>query len=96
MTPKIATCCYCGHRAALVLAQMPGGRHELACAACGAPLHEMKAIPAAHPPAEKWHLVAPSKVRRTKRRKKPRKSLRRRILSEIWDLVEDAVEEVFD
>lgn len=40
---KIATCCYCGTRAALVL--RGAGRHELSCAACGAPLHEMKAIP---------------------------------------------------
>ncbi|PVA11931.1 hypothetical protein DC366_03130 [Pelagivirga sediminicola] len=40
---KIATCCYCGTRAALVLRGQ--GRHELSCAACGAPLHEMKAIP---------------------------------------------------
>ncbi len=40
---KIATCCYCGTRAALVL--RGEGRHELSCAACGAPLHEMKAFP---------------------------------------------------
>ncbi|MFX0545582.1 hypothetical protein ACEWPL_008560 [Roseovarius sp. S1116L3] len=40
---KIATCCYCGTRAALVL--RGEGRHELSCAACGAPLHEMKAMP---------------------------------------------------
>ncbi|WP_113911215.1 hypothetical protein [Roseovarius dicentrarchi] len=40
---KIATCCYCGTRAALVL--RGEGRHELSCAACGAPLHDMKAIP---------------------------------------------------
>ncbi|HEY9037785.1 MAG TPA: hypothetical protein VIN05_02430 [Roseovarius sp.] len=40
---KIATCCYCGTRAALVL--RGEGRHELSCAACGAPLHHMKAIP---------------------------------------------------
>jgi len=41
--PKIATCCYCGTRAALVLS----GRiqHELACASCGAPLHDLKAMP---------------------------------------------------
>jgi hypothetical protein len=42
---KIATCCYCGTRAALVL--RGEGRHELSCAACGAPLHEMKAMPCA-------------------------------------------------
>jgi transcription initiation factor TFIIIB Brf1 subunit/transcription initiation factor TFIIB len=39
---KIATCSYCGTRSALVLDQ---GRHELVCPACGAPLHEIKAMP---------------------------------------------------
>lgn len=43
MRPKIATCCYCGTRAALVLRD--GGRHELSCAACGAPLQALKSIP---------------------------------------------------
>lgn len=41
---KIATCCYCGHRAALEL--RGSVRHELACAQCGAPLHDLKAVPA--------------------------------------------------
>jgi hypothetical protein len=36
---KIATCCYCGTRAALVLGR---DRHELSCSNCGAPLHDMK------------------------------------------------------
>ena len=92
MTPKIATCCYCGHRAALVLANLPGGRHELGCAACGAPLHEMKSVPAAHPPGEKPHLVPPSRVRHTKRKKKSRKSIGGKILSELWELVEDVLD----
>ena len=39
---KIATCCYCGTRAVLTLDK---GRHELACSACGAPLHNMKFMP---------------------------------------------------
>ncbi|MBO9400726.1 hypothetical protein J7412_07850 [Shimia sp. R9_3] len=37
---KIATCCYCGTRAALVL--RGDARHELACSNCGAPLHDLK------------------------------------------------------
>lgn len=41
-TTKIATCCYCGTRAALVLDR---GRHELTCSTCGAPLREMKSLP---------------------------------------------------
>ncbi|NNE87810.1 MAG: hypothetical protein HKN27_07010 [Silicimonas sp.] len=39
---KIATCCYCGSRAALVLRGHE--RHELACANCGAPLHDLKML----------------------------------------------------
>mgnify|MGYP001627923398 FL=1 len=42
---KIATCCYCGTRAALVLTGET--RHELSCSSCGAPLHDMKLMPAA-------------------------------------------------
>lgn len=41
-SPKIATCCYCGSRTALVLRGKE--RHELSCATCGAPLHEMKML----------------------------------------------------
>lgn len=37
---KIATCSYCGRRQTLQLGARDG--HELACGACGAPLHEMK------------------------------------------------------
>ena len=40
MQTKIATYSYCGRRQALQL-KARGGR-ELACGACGAPLHEMK------------------------------------------------------
>ncbi len=42
---KIATCCYCGGRSVLQLNARDG--HELACGSCGAPLHEMKAMPVA-------------------------------------------------
>ncbi|MBE3639208.1 hypothetical protein [Mangrovicoccus algicola] len=40
--PRIATCCYCGRRDTLILAGRQ--RHELACAGCGAPLSDLKAI----------------------------------------------------
>ncbi|MGR3572550.1 hypothetical protein [Brevirhabdus sp.] len=39
---KIATCCYCGTRAALVLKGTT--RHELSCGSCGAPLHNLKQL----------------------------------------------------
>ncbi|MGB1034398.1 MAG: hypothetical protein ACPGVS_05180 [Primorskyibacter sp.] len=41
---KIATCHYCGTRAALVLTGSE--RHELSCSNCGAPLHDLKQIKA--------------------------------------------------
>lgn len=41
MDAKIATCCYCGTRATLVL---DNTRHELVCSSCGAPLHDLKRL----------------------------------------------------
>jgi hypothetical protein len=98
---KIATCCYCGTKAALVLRGRD--RHELACGNCGAPLRSLKMLhaspePAAMPAKKKQqrssrkteHFVARPKKRRTG------KSFGRRVFSEIWDVIEDVVDEVFD
>ncbi|MBW4707795.1 hypothetical protein KX928_08355 [Roseobacter sp. YSTF-M11] len=96
---KIATCCYCGTRAALVLGK---NRHELSCSSCGAPLHELKRLPQEHP--GKTELVKPSAVRHTtsrpekkkykkyKPRPKPykrRKSFVKHMLEEAFDVIED-------
>jgi len=88
---KIATCCYCGTRAALVLDKR---RHELACSACGAPLHEMKMIPQpakkARPASPATHYPSPKPRKSEKpKRKKRGKSFKRKIFEEIWDVVED-------
>ena len=40
---KIATCCYCCTKAALVLRGKDN--HELSCGSCGAPLHDLKRLP---------------------------------------------------
>ena len=66
---KIATCNYCGTRAALVL----GGetRHELVCSGCGAPLHDLKAIPV--PQKKKLKSNTPA-VSVSKPKSKPKKS----------------------
>ncbi|TDL88031.1 hypothetical protein [Meridianimarinicoccus aquatilis] len=90
-TTKIATCCYCGTRAALVLRGV--ARHELSCATCGAPLHEMKSFKSARP-AEEPKLGRPHAVRDQRGPKRPkkakkRKSLSRKFLSEAFDLIED-------
>ena len=89
-TTKIATCCYCGTRAALVL--KGERRHELSCSTCGAPLHEMKMLREdAHGPRD---LVQKKRSRQSdrsahKKKKKRRKSLRAHVLEEVWDAIED-------
>ncbi len=63
-TTKIATCCYCGTRAALVLRGEV--RHELACSSCGAPLHDLKMLPgpeATHGATSKTGIPAARRVR---------------------------------
>lgn len=85
---KIATCCYCGTRAALVL--RGENRHELSCASCGAPLHEMKRLPVqAVSAGETKRRVPPQSnfVKKVVRRKK--KFLIRRLAREAFDLLED-------
>lgn len=85
---KIATCCYCGTRAALVLKGQQ--RHELSCSSCGAPLHNLKMMP-------KRKLSEAKAVRDTvksggynkKKKQKKKKSLFSRVLDEAWDVVED-------
>ena len=96
---KIATCCYCGTRAALVL--RGNDRHELACSSCGAPLHNLKMLPkrpepvtarAATPTRPEPKAVHPKqphpKPKKVKKRKK-RKGLFAKIAEELWDEIED-------
>lgn len=94
---KIATCCYCGTRAALVL--LGKTRHELACSSCGAPLHDLKSVPL-HKPKPVRHDFrgyAPKKAKPyrdtayDKPRKKPkkRKKLTKKLFEEAFDFLED-------
>jgi len=103
---KIATCCYCGTKATLVLGGLE--THELTCSNCGAPLRSLKMLrkdsmagrAAPHGPRKAF---GPKPVRKShgyrddprKKKKKP-KSLRRKMLSGLWDVVEDVVDEIFD
>lgn len=100
-SPKIATCCYCGSRAALVLAGKE--RHELACSSCGAPLHEMKML--RRDAKGERELVHPSAIRPSSkkskghragedRRKKSKK--KNRFKNALWDIAEDVFDDVFD
>ncbi|MCV6593180.1 MAG: hypothetical protein OIF48_09535 [Silicimonas sp.] len=86
---KIATCCYCGTRAALTLRGQE--RHELACSSCGAPLHEMKMLKAAAPERPARHKAYPSDrpVKDKRKKKKKKKSFAHRAFEELWDIAED-------
>ncbi len=92
MTPKIATCCYCGTRAALVLKGTT--RHELSCSACGAPLHNMKMLKteretAPAPKQSRGRPAAYSVHRPSKPKRKKKKSKAKWLMGEAWDLIED-------
>lgn len=84
---KIATCCYCGRRAELVLTGEV--RHELSCASCGAPLHNLKRLRADAVPV-KTDKPKPYKPKKSKAKKdKRRKGFGAKLLDELFDAVED-------
>ena len=95
---KLATCCYCGTRAALVLRGQT--RHELSCAGCGAPIHDLKWLKIPEKKEKKKQATRRSSpsfhgrltedsAHRKKRRHKRRKTSFTRMASEIIDFVED-------
>ncbi|MDD9922285.1 MAG: hypothetical protein OXQ92_08425 [Boseongicola sp.] len=99
--PKIATCCYCGTRAALVLAGKE--RHELACANCGAPLHDLKMLRS--DARGERELVRSSPIhdfgrpgkKKPKKAKKKNKSLAQRFMQDVVDFeVDDFFDDIFD
>ena len=92
---KIATCCYCGTRAALVLDR---GRHELACSSCGAPLHELKQLrpeavdrdaPRHRPTSSEKEAKTRAKALRKAQKKRSKKSLGKKAAKGLFDLLED-------
>ena len=98
---QIATCCYCGVRSVLQLTGRDG--HELACASCGAPLHNLKALKQDvkhRAPGEVKHKRKSTRrpqddrapVYRKKKLKKPRKSGWKRAMEEIFDVIEDIID----
>jgi len=101
---KIATCNYCGTRAALVLTGKK--RHELACSSCGAPLHDLKALkvdakpvrsrgrkPVEAPEYGISHREPPKKM---KAKKKSSKRRRKGFFKEFFEDAFDLVEDIFD
>ncbi|WP_299141232.1 hypothetical protein [uncultured Tateyamaria sp.] len=89
---KIATCCYCSTRAALVLRGRD--RHELACSNCGAPLHDLKMLPKKSKAAKgDRELVKPSALRaQPPKKSKKRKSRWGDFFEEAFDLIEDILD----
>ena len=95
---KIATCCYCGSKAALVLGK---DRHELTCSTCGAPLHDMKrfrqdpgpqerrAQTVAHPKGPAPNRSQDAYHTRPRKKSKKRKSMMRFLVKEAFDVIED-------
>lgn len=100
---KIATCCYCGTRAALVLKGKD--RHELACASCGAPLHDMKMlrkdreVGRSRAPSTSAYHETRSKQKKPKK-SKPAKAYRQKrrkgLMHKIFEEAFDAIEDIFD
>ncbi len=96
---KVATCSYCGTRAALVLRGTD--RHELSCSACGAPLHDLKMLKADHPnrsAAERPFKGKTRKPRHPHRDNRKKDKRRRRSGFGYWLAEElfDVVEDIFD
>ena len=108
---KLATCCYCGTRAALVL--RGDVRHELSCVSCGAPLHNLKLMPVSAPAARpvdtsaKKPAGAAKKAKRNKEQKvvQPKKGKRRKFgvklgrklsVSRLVSKVWDEIEDVVE
>ncbi len=105
-TKKIATCCYCGTRAALVL--RGNDRHELSCSSCGAPLHDLKMLrkedagdgadrnirqkPNRGPAPRPTHPKQPHPKAVKKGKRKKRKGLLRGFLEEAFDVIEDIID----
>lgn len=89
---KLTTCSYCGTRSILKLAHFER-HHELACTACGAPIHLMKPIKLSRPepkPARVAYHVGDYNPRIKKKKRK-------RSFNIDWeDLIEDFFEEIFD
>ncbi|MFY0596436.1 MAG: hypothetical protein JXQ85_08405 [Cognatishimia sp.] len=98
MGPKIATCCYCGTRAALKLSGEV--QHELACSSCGAPLHDIKQMPVKPRPVaknaeKKQHYDRPVSYKKPLKSNKKYRKKKKGFLSELLDDFDD-IFDIFD
>ncbi|AKO97408.1 hypothetical protein MALG_02243 [Marinovum algicola DG 898] len=105
---KIAKCCYCGTRAALILTGKT--RHELSCQGCGAPLHDLKMMPGPRaevprqakvsrtPKAGKRKSATPNPLWEMKRDDSYKRKKKKKKRGVSWFLEEafDVIEDIFD
>lgn len=85
--PRIATCSYCGTRAAFVL--RGDVLHELTCSACGAQLHDLKALKSPPKPKPEKNAFHNPRLPVKSKKKKKKKSPIQHLLDELWDEIED-------
>jgi hypothetical protein len=102
---KIATCSYCGTRAALVLKGEE--THELSCSSCGAPLHDLKKLKSSGVDAQAHRLPRPGKKGARKSvdspldllemaLRKPKKYKKKYKKKSGWSRGLDLIEDLFD
>lgn len=94
---KIATCCYCGTRAALVLRGKD--RHELSCSGCGAPLHDLKSLRKDKSGDRELLRHRPMDKPMSEKARKPKKSKKKRPMRRFASFLDDAfdvIEDIFD
>ena len=101
LAQKIATCCYCGMKAALVLRGKVS--HELSCVSCGAPLHDLKRLPVETPmKAPKKRSMDPGQhtshkpMKKVKSKHKPKKKKRFSFMKAAFDVIEDVFDDILD
>ncbi len=92
---KIATCCYCGSRTVLTLSGKV--QHELACASCGAKLHNMKPLKVATQHGKKPKLSPKPAYSRPSPKPKPKKKSKRKDrFGDLFEDLFDVIEDIFD
>lgn len=100
-TTKIATCCYCGSRASVVLGA--GDAKDLTCDSCGAPLTDLQYIEKPQKSSKSGRISKP----RTKNwdgndgdhdddRKGKKKKKKKGFGRWLFEEAKDAIEDIFD
>ncbi|GHA47411.1 hypothetical protein GCM10008927_10280 [Amylibacter ulvae] len=92
---KIATCSFCGSRTVLRLREV-GNHHELSCANCAAPIHEMKPLKISAQPTTPRALSKLGMQKKKVKKKSRKPSHTSRILYKIAEELWDELEDIFD